>query len=79
MYIKLLTYIAHKIRYTKCVGLQQYHYCLYRKIAGLLDRRLHLRFARSYGLVQINCNSRRPCHVYIRTDTNKWQQLLDNL
>ena len=66
LYIKSLTYIAHKIRYTKCVGLQQYHYCQYRKIARLLDRKSHLRFACSHGLIQKNCNSLRPCHVYIQ-------------
>jgi len=63
---KSLTYIAHKIRYTKCIGLQQYHYRQYIKIAGLLDRRSHLRFACSHGLVQISCNSLRPSHVYIQ-------------
>ena len=49
---------------------------MYIKINRLLDRRSHLRFDCSHGLVQINCNSLRPCHVY--THTNQWQQLLDS-
>ena len=32
----------------------------------MLDRRSHLKFPCSHGLVQINCNSLRPCHVYIK-------------